>query len=125
MSLPRGCTRTLAIWTQVPHGREVRHFVAGTGIVLGLGRWLGYGTSTQVSFSQAEMFGLLLFLAGLALLLTTKQRLCVSGRISASFAVFAFALLTVAVWGNVAAPFYLLCTLSCFAEALSRRPCDD
>jgi hypothetical protein len=103
----------------LPHDR--RGAVAGIGILMGLARLAGYGTTASISFAISEIFGILLFLGGLALALTAKARLHLIGRIAASFAVFTFAFMSAGTWGNTAAILYGWCAALSFAEAISRR----
>jgi hypothetical protein len=113
--------QTSLSWLAMPHGREVRRFLAGIGILMGLGRLLDYGLSATVQFGASQWYGWALLTGGVALLATARHRLTTRGRLGAVLAVFCFSFRAVGTWGNNAANLYGWCALACFAEALSRR----
>jgi len=108
----------------VPHGTELRAWLGWLGIGLGLLRIVDVGRSASLTFSVSEIFGVVLLLAGLALLLTVELRLTPLGRGAAVLASGCFAFVAAGVWGTTATYLYALCMVSCIAEAATRRDDD-
>lgn len=117
-----GWRRVLAL-VAPPHGREVRRFVAGIAVAIGISR-VGLldlvapvGTG-PVQVLQSLWYGWLFFGLSAALLATLRRRTRWSGRLCAVFGAALFGVLAYDVWPVVHSTLiYMICSYALLFEA--------